>query len=249
MTELEVAQKAFEARSKDEVDAALVRARALAESETGLLDQVDDAELAMRIEQGDLESAWRRHADLIRIAEESHRNTQGLHDRAIFIAEARGDLLGAYLEAGEMMAVTDGVEQPPVRMRLGNLWQRAHTLRALAEQLDGPDKAAALTYAQRAREAFNALAVKSQQSLPSIDILTEQFAALDGDCTLALKTARQFNVDELDPQDGYITAVALELCGDTDTAKKVRERILATKQLGLFHSVYRFLARQPLRSR
>ncbi len=249
LVELQVAQKAFEAGRLDEVDASVARARTLARGEAALLFNVEDAELAMRVERGDLDGAWKQQSDLVRAAERNQQNTQGLHDRALFLAEARGDLLAAQLEAGEMMAVTAGLEHPPVRMQLGNLWQRAHTLRAFAETLEGPNRAAALAYAQRARMDFNDLAVKSQQSLPSIDILTEQFAALDGDCALALKTARQLKVDELDPQDASITAAALERCGDVQTAHQVREHILATKVLGLFHSVYRFLARQPLTAR
>jgi hypothetical protein len=153
-----------------------------------------------------------------------------------------------------MMAAAEQIPSPwPVRMRLGNLWQRAHTLRAVAQGLDGQLRAQALIYAQQARDQFAELARKTQTSLPSIAVLTEQFASLDGNCVEALTAAHSLDPGTLDPQDLYTTAVALEACGDFAGGAALRQRILANRELSFFTSVYRLLARQapqpPLLSR
>lgn len=236
-------QQAFEKHDSAGIESGLEEARAAAGGEVRLLDEVASVEMAVLIERDDLDTAWRRMTERLAAFVKAKQLDNGLHDEAIFLCEARHDALCAALEADEMLTSALRFENAPEHMKLGIWWQRAHTFRGLAQTLDGANRAAALVYAQRAKDEFNALATKLQQSLPSITILDEQFAALDGDCTTALSKARSLDVATLDPQDAYITAIAFELCGERATGVALRKQILANTELTLFNSVYRYLAR------
>jgi hypothetical protein len=128
-------------------------------------------------------------------------------------------------------------------MRLGYLWQRAHTLRRYAETLQAPNRDTAIRYARRAKSEFTDLAKQTQQSLPSIAVLDEEFAALDGDCAAALGATRSLDLASLDPQDLYITSFALKTCGEHEKAAAARAKIEASRNLELFNAIYRYLIR------
>ncbi len=241
---LKQAELAFQKKDNAGLDDALRQARAAAGRDVLLLDRVADSEMAALIERDDLDAATARLSDRVAALSKAHWGEHMLHDRSIFVCEARGDQLCALLEADQMISVSERAPPPwPIRMRLGNLWQRAHTLRAFAETLQAENRAAAVRYASEAREEFNKLARESKQSLASIDILTEQFASMDGDCPTALAAAHALDLKALDPQDLFTTSVALDTCGDTEGAAAVRKQILASNALSLFDSVYRYLAR------
>ena len=184
--------------------------------------------------------------DRLYTAERAHRlNEVNLHDRLIFVEEAQGDYLAAYLEAVEMRSAVER-EPPPwsARDRQGNYWQRAHTLRRLAETLKGDARIAALLYAQEARDEFEALAHESGHALASVTLLDEERAALDGRCDEGLNLARSLKVEDLDPQDLYTTAFVFQKCDDEATARAMRQRIEANQEIDLFHAAYRFMARK-----
>jgi hypothetical protein len=240
---LDDAQVAFRRKDAKGVTLALGRARAGAGENPYFLDAVAEAEAGWWIDSDALDRAAQVMSE--RLA--AHRQgvfDQGLHDEMIFLCEAQRDQLCALFEAIQMMSAAEALEPPlPIRLRLGNLWQRAHTLRALAQSLAEPLRTRAILYAQQAREAFSSLARKTGESLPSIQILTEQFASLDGDCATALAAARLLEPSTLDPQDRYITYEALNTCGRKESATKLRDAILENDELGLFPAVYRYLVR------
>ena len=163
----------------------------------------------------------------------------------IFVSEARDDKAAAVLEALEMRSVAEGWPAPVhPRVRLGYLWQRAHTLRSFATTLAGPARETAILYAEYAREQFTALARSTGISLPSIAVLEEQFAVQDGDGAKALAIARGLDLAKLDPQDLYITSLALEAGGDRAAAADARARIEKQTRFGLFEATYAYLARK-----
>lgn len=240
---LDSAQQAFEKRDVAALETALLEAKQVAGDDLHLQDRVASVEIAVLVERDDLETAWRRMTERLKTFSKPGLIDQGLHDEAIFLCEARHDRLCALLEADEMLTAGARIDAAPTRMQLGNWWQRAHTLRSLAETLEGPNRVAAIAYAERARAQFTMLARETKQSLPSIEILTEQFASLDGDCPTAMKAAHATTWETLDLQDAYVTVVALETCGEAQNAQKLRQQILANRELGLIQSVYRYLVR------
>ena len=243
MEALSRVQEAFVKRDQAGIEAGLEEARAAAGDDLRLLDEVVSVEIAVLVERDDLDAAWRRMTDRLAAFAKARKLDNALHDQAIFLCEARHDALCGALEADEMMTSALRLQKAPEEMKLGVWWQRAHTFRALAQTLEGPNRVAAMTYARRAREEFTALATRLQKSFASIAILDEQFTALDGDCTTALAKARALDVTTLDPQDAYITAISYELCGERAKGVELRKQILASTELTLFDAVYRYLAR------
>jgi len=240
---LGAAQAAFEKNDLAAVETALGAARAAAVDDLHLRDRVASVELAVLVERDDIETAWQRMVERLKVFAKPGLIDHGLHDEAIFLCEARNDRVCAVLEADEMLSAAERLDDPPTHMWLGTWWQRAHTLRAYAESLEGPTRASAIAYAERARADFSRLATETGQSLPSIQILTEQFASLDGDCPTALKAAHSTEWKSLDPQDAYVTVPALEKCGEVENGQKLRQQILANRELGLIQAVYRYLVR------
>ena len=243
---IEAARAAFRRNAEPAVTAALAAARSSAGTNADLLDSVALADAGLRVERGDLPGAASLVLERLHAAERAHRvNEVNLHDRLIFIEEAQGDYLAAYLEAVEMRSALER-EPPPwsARDRQGNYWQRAHTLRRLAATLKGDARTSALLYAREARDEFEALARQSGHALESIVLLDEERAALDGRCDEALKLAHSLKVEDLDPQDLYTTSFVFQTCGDDATARALRQRIAANAELDLFHAVYRYMARR-----
>ncbi|HUB08153.1 MAG TPA: hypothetical protein VMB50_14190 [Myxococcales bacterium] len=242
---LDEAQAAFVKHDGKAIAQALALARAEAGDDVALADRAADVGAAWDLDSDDVHSAVHEMESRL-VAARDALSAQGLHDKLIFLCEAARDPQCAVLEAVEMTAAAERAPPPlPVHTRLGNLWQRAHTLRALAATLPEPLRGRAVRYAQEAREAFAALARQTQQSLPSIDILSEQFAAADGDCATPVLISKGLDPAALDPQDAYITYAALETCGERDLAGPYKQKILANDRLRLFPAVYRYLARQP----
>jgi hypothetical protein len=245
-SDVAAAAKAFVAGDARAAEALLSRARALAAHDIHLENRVAMQDAAFHVERSDLEGAARIVRERIAVAQrESHASELDLHDRMLFLCEARGDRTCALLEAIEMRSAVERLPPPwSPRLRQGYTWQRAHTLLHFAQALEGDTRAAALRYAHEARDEFAALARQSGHALQSIDLLDEEFQALEGDCAGALATARALKVEELDPQDLYTTSRVFARCGDAPAASRLRERIARGTDVDLFDSVYRYLAKR-----
>jgi hypothetical protein len=166
-----------------------------------------------------------------------------LHDRKLFLCELKQDAVCAQLEAEEMLSVVEGgANRLGPLTRQGAYWQRAHTLRAWAESLGHNNRAAAITYARRARDVFAELATLSNHATDSIKLLDQEAAALGGDCEKALQIARGLPEENLDPQDLYLTSLVYKRCGDSASAERLRQAILKNRSFDLFTAVYRKLA-------
>jgi hypothetical protein len=224
---------------------------AAARDDISLGNDVALTDAAMRAYRDDFDGAARIVIDRIRLAAQRHDGSEyNLHDTLIFVSEARDDKAAALFEALEMRSVAEHWPAPLApRIRLGYLWQRAHTLRAFADTLQGPARDTAILYARRARDEFATLARSSKMSLPSIAVLDAQFAVLDGDRERALAAARTLDLATLDPQDLYIVSLALDVGGDHEAAADARHRIEAKTDFGLFEATYAYLGRKAAAAR
>jgi hypothetical protein len=243
---IDAATRAFLAGDARAADELLSHARARAANDLHLENRVAMQDAAFHVERADLEGAALIIRERIAAAERANHSSElDLHDRMLFLCEARGDRTCALLEAIEMRSAVERLPPPwSPRLRQGYYWQRAHTLLHFAETLQGDTKAAALLYAHKARDEFAALARESGHALQSINLLDEEFQALEGECAAALATARALKVDDLDPQDLYTTALVFARCGDGAAASRLRERIARGTDVDLFDSVYRYLAKR-----
>jgi hypothetical protein len=247
------ATEATRAQPPIPIDRALEEARRIAGNDDRLLDQLARHEAALSIEAGDLARAVQIVQARIDAAAAEHALREfGLHDAMIFLREAQEDPLGAYLEAEAMRSVADMPSVAPevrARLRLGYTWQRAHTLVHLTEGDEAHDPRRAFVYAREAREQFARLAHEQNRSLASIDVLEEDFATVAHDTRRALEAAGRLAIDDLDPQDLYITLRAYLAAGDEAGIARVRARLDANHDVDLLTSVYRFLSRRALAHR
>jgi hypothetical protein len=244
--DLDGATKAFVAGDTMAAADFLSRARTHAAHDLRLHNRIANKDAAFHVERGDLDGAVRLIRERIAVAQrENHFSELDLHDHMLFLCEARGDRVCALLEALEMRTAVERIPPPwSPQLRQGYYWQRAHTLLHFAETLEGDARAAALLYAEKARTEFAALARESRHALQSIALLDEEFQAMNGDCPAALATARGLRQEDLDPQDMYTTASVLAHCGEDAAASKLRERLMKGNEVGLFESVYRYMAKR-----
>jgi hypothetical protein len=244
------ATEALTSHAPDQVTSALDEARRAAAGNDSLLDRVALRAAAFRVEQGDIPGAVTLVQERIDAAAAAHSLREfGLHDAMLFLREAQGDPMDAYLEAEAMRTVADGPTVSPdvrARLRLGYTWQRAHTLVHLTEAPTARDRARVIGYAREAREAFARLAREQDRSLASIDVLEEDAATVEHDATRAVTAAERLDVSSLDPQDRYITLRAFIGARNDAGVSRLRAAIDEDHDVDLLTSVYRRLAREAL---
>jgi hypothetical protein len=220
----------------------LAEARGLAADDPNNGDAVAAIEATACVEMNEVDSALAILDSRIAVPSTGER-LLNLHDRKLFLCELKQDAVCAQLEAEEMLSVVEGgANRLGPRTRQGAYWQRAHTLRTLAESLGDNNRAAAIAYARRARDAFAELANLSNHATDSIKLLDQEAAALGGDCEKALQIARGLPEENLDPQDLYLTSLVYKRCGDSANAERLRQAILKNRSFDLFTAVYRKLA-------
>jgi hypothetical protein len=228
-------------RAPENCRAATDEVRRLADGNVEHGDQIATLEAAARVEVHDADGALEILDARVAIAGDWQRSLN-LHDLRLFVCELKRDVVCAQMEAEEMLrTVESGPGRFEPRARQGAYWQRAHTLRVLAESLGG-NRASAIVYARRARDVFAELANASKHALHSITLLDQESAALDGDCRKALSLARTLPEANLDPQDLYNTSVVYERCDDPMGASRLRQLVLQSRSFDLFTNVYRKLA-------
>jgi hypothetical protein len=165
----------------------------------------------------------------------SARAAFAFHDAMIALRTAEGDLLGALVECEEMTrAGALGTWGSPgddrmTTVRLKEHWHRAYLLRMIAETVTGAERDAFLGYAERARQAYVALARPLAETADSIAVLDAYFAYCAGDRAKMREAALRVNVkDDDDVEDLYLVQLALDGAGDREAAAAVRRRILAS---------------------
>jgi hypothetical protein len=226
----------------------LEAARALAGSDQAALDHVVSLDATYAIHGGDLAAAVRMLEGQAALAEREARYPMAvnLYDEVLFVRQAQGDAAGMVAAADGMARVTDAARLPPAedkQWRLGVLWQRAHTYRVLAQTQTGAARAASLAVASEARASFTALAHELDRSIASIAVLDETFAALDGDGPTAVAAARTLELDDLDPQDVYLTARAFEAGGEAAAAEQAKKVLREMTYPSVMQAAYQHLVR------
>ena len=184
--------------------------------------------------QEDFQGAARVMNDHVAKAGATTQDAFAFHDAMIALRTADGDLLGALVECEEMTEAgtlgtwrsDDGDRLTTVRLK--QHWHRAYLLRMIAQTLAGAEREAFLGYAERARQAYVALAAPLGTLGDSIAVLDGYFALCDGDPARMRDAAHRVHVAEDDDvEDLYLVQVALDGAGDHAAAAAVRARIRA----------------------
>jgi hypothetical protein len=168
-----------------------------------------------------------------------------VHNAAMMLREAQGDLASALVECDQMNATGAAWagKSPEKRafVRLKELWHRGYLLRMLAERFAGPRREATLRYAQEALSVYEKLARLRPEYQDSIAVLEGFFAALDGRREAARAAAQRVHVVENgDLEDLYLAAGAFEAGGDAEAAGRVRARMRAMQSASIARPIMLF---------
>lgn len=231
---LEAARTKIEGGRTDEARNLIGRARASAGHDWSGQNRVAYMEATLHSYAHDFEAAASALVKrLPAVAERISEPTEfEFHNHLIMLRAAQGDLASALVECDAMLAAgqrgTFAVKdrERMTQVRLKDHWHRAYLLRAYAVTVDGSRRAAALQYANEAREAYRVLAKKVGGFDDSIAVLDAFFAVHDGSPAAALEAARRVDpAKNGDIEDLYYVQMGLAFGGDSAGAARVVEQM------------------------
>lgn len=195
--------------------------------------------------QGDYQGAAQVMHDHIAVVGPAAEAAFNFHDAMIALRTADGDLLGALVECEEMVnAGAQGTWTPSdgdrlTAVRLKEHWHRAYLLRMIAQTLSGAERDAFVGYAERARQAYVAVAAPLGSLGDSIAVLDAYFAFCDGAPARMQAAARRVNIAQDDDiEDLYLVQLALDGAGDREAAAALRTQIRALTSVTVLTPIF-----------
>ncbi len=159
-----------------------------------------------------------------------------LHNELTWVRWSAGDLAGALAECE---AMRDAIERSTLAkaakegLMLHQLWDHAYLLLEVADAQPATSRAAALSYANDARERYEELA-KPAGDHDGMAVLEAFFLLHEHAFAAAREAAKKVDLDkDSDLQDLYVVALALEAGGDAEGAWAARARIRGSKNVYL----------------
>lgn len=159
-----------------------------------------------------------------------------LHNELTWVRWAAGDLAGALAECE---AMRDAVERSTLTkaakdgLMLHHLWDHAYLLLEVADAQPATSRAAAVSYANDARERYEELA-KPSGDHDGMAVLEAFFLLHEHAFAAARDAAKKVDLEkDSDLQDLYVVALALEAGGDAEGAWAARARIRGSKNVYL----------------
>jgi hypothetical protein len=250
---LDAAERAISAKDYARAAAKIEEGRRLA---GGAADDVRRAvylDTSLHAYRGDYEAAARVLVDHLAVSEAKHDDPTAFyeHNWLSIVRQAQGDLLGAIIEAdartrfgqaGTWSSPPDaspGSDRPTL-VKLKETWHRAYLLRMHAQQVSGSRRAAALAYAERARQEYSELARPLGAFEDSIAVLYAFYAMHDGDMARASAAARRVDpAKNGDVEDLYLVYSALDAAGDLQGAALAKKEIDAASHVSFIVPIIR----------
>ncbi|MEO6572474.1 MAG: hypothetical protein ABIP89_01455 [Polyangiaceae bacterium] len=159
-----------------------------------------------------------------------------LHNELTWVRWAAGDLAGALAECD---AMRDAVDRSTLAkaakngLMLHQLWDHAYLLLEVADAQPASSRAAAVSYANDARERYDELA-KPSGDHDGMAVLEAFFLLHEHAFAGARDAAKKVDIEkDSDLQDLYVIALALAASGDAAGAGAVRARIRGSKNVYL----------------
>jgi hypothetical protein len=230
---------------RTEATAIVVRARQVPPSARPTAEAIAYFDATVHSYQGDFQGAAKVMHDHIAQVGPGTRDAFQFHDAMIALRTADGDLVGALVECEEMVNAgtlgtwSDSDMDRMTLVRLKEHWHRAYLLRMVAQTITGAERQAFLAYAERARQAYVAVAAPLRDLRDSIAVLDAYFAFCDGDPAKMREAARRVNVmQDDDIEDLYLVQLAFDGAGDSEAAAAVRKRMSALDAVTVLTPVF-----------